>query len=275
MVDLKKTGAFIAECRKKKNMTQKELGERLRVTDRAVSKWETGRSFPDVNLLEDLCRELDISVGDLLAGKKLEPEQYQEETEKMLVANISSGQLYGFQIILYLLTAAAVIMVDIPFLLDHEGILPDWNPITGCCWVSGIVVAICTTYLDKKIPGREFRMSNPLMEGVAGGLYFLFLMLFNDMIAGRNIAPTEEEKFTEAVIIAICLIFVVGIRALHGSEQAQRTQGVGALREIASLLTVVYTDTTVTFEESIFLGVDLFDAIPLFARFQFLYRSKR
>jgi transcriptional regulator with XRE-family HTH domain len=214
MVDLKKTGAFIAECRKKKNMTQKELGERLRVTDRAVSKWETGRSFPDVNLLEDLCRELDISVGDLLAGKKLEPEQYQEETEKMLVANISSGQLYGFQIILYLLTAAAVIMVDIPFLLDHEGILPDWNPITGCCWVSGIVVAICTTYLDKKIPGREFRMSNPLMEGVAGGLYFLFLMLFNDMIAGRNIAPTEEEKFTEAVIIAICLIFVVGIRAL-------------------------------------------------------------
>ena len=59
-----------------------------------------------MNLLEDLCRELDISVGDLLAGKKLEPEQYQEETEKMLVANISSGQLYGFQIILYLLTAA-------------------------------------------------------------------------------------------------------------------------------------------------------------------------
>ena len=167
-----------------------------------------------MNLLEDLCRELDISVGDLLAGKKLEPEQYQEETEKMLVANISSGQLNGFQIILYLLNAEAVIMGDIPFLLDHEGILPDWNPITGCCWVSGIVVAICTTYLDKKIPGREFRMSNPLMEGVAGGLYFLFLMLFNDMIAGRNIAPTEEEKFTEAVIIAICLIFVVGIRAL-------------------------------------------------------------
>lgn len=214
MINAKETGRFIAECRRKKGMTQQELGDRLHVTNRAVSKWENGRSFPDVNLLENLCRELDISVGDLLAGKKLEPEQYQEETEKMLVANISSGQLYGFQIILYLLTAAAVIMVDIPFLLDHEGILPDWNPITGCCWVSGIVVAICTTYLDKKIPGREFRMSNPLMEGVAGGLYFLFLMLFNDMIAGRNIAPTEEEKFTEAVIIAICLIFVVGIRAL-------------------------------------------------------------
>ena len=116
MINAKETGRFIAECRRKKGMTQQELGDRLHVTNRAVSKWENGRSFPDVNLLEDLCRELDISVGDLLAGKKLEPEQYQEETEKMLVANISSGQLYGFQIILYLLTAAAVIMVDIPFL---------------------------------------------------------------------------------------------------------------------------------------------------------------
>lgn len=44
MVDLKKTGAFIAECRKKRNLTQRELGERLKVTDRAVSKWETGVS---------------------------------------------------------------------------------------------------------------------------------------------------------------------------------------------------------------------------------------
>lgn len=45
MINAKETGRFIAECRKKKNMTQKELGERLRVTDRAVSKWETGVSL--------------------------------------------------------------------------------------------------------------------------------------------------------------------------------------------------------------------------------------
>lgn len=75
-----------------------------------------------------------------------------------------------------------------------------------------MIVAICTTYLDRKIPGREFRMSNPLMEGVAGGLYFLFLMVFNDMIVGRNVAPTEEEKFAETVIIGICLLFVVSAR---------------------------------------------------------------
>ena len=80
MANSKATGTFIAECRKEKGLTQKALGEKLNVTDRAVSKWETGRSFPDVAILEDLCQELGISVSELLAGKKIEAEHYQEET---------------------------------------------------------------------------------------------------------------------------------------------------------------------------------------------------
>ena len=91
MVNLEETGKFISKCRREKGLTQKELGERLNVTDRAVSKWETGRGFPDVNIMEDLCRELDINVSELLAGRRIEPEQYQEETEKMLAATVNSG----------------------------------------------------------------------------------------------------------------------------------------------------------------------------------------
>ena len=72
MVNLNQTGKFIAECRKKKQLTQKQLGEKLHVTDRAVSKWENGKAFPDVHIMEDLCRELDISVSELLAGKRIE-----------------------------------------------------------------------------------------------------------------------------------------------------------------------------------------------------------
>ena len=48
------------------------------MTNRAVSKWENGKSFPDVGLLEDLGRELDVSVGELLAGKRIEAEHYQD-----------------------------------------------------------------------------------------------------------------------------------------------------------------------------------------------------
>ena len=74
MVDTQKVGAFIAQCRKEHNWTQKELGEKLGVTDKAVSKWENGRSFPDITLLESLCETFDITVSELLSGKKIEPE---------------------------------------------------------------------------------------------------------------------------------------------------------------------------------------------------------
>ena len=63
MVDTQKVGAFIAQCRKEHNWTQKELGEKLGVTDKAVSKWENGRSFPDITLLEALCETFDITVS--------------------------------------------------------------------------------------------------------------------------------------------------------------------------------------------------------------------
>lgn len=63
-----KVGKFIAECRKNKNMTQAELAEKLNITDRAISKWETGKGMPDSSIMLELCNELDISVNELLSG---------------------------------------------------------------------------------------------------------------------------------------------------------------------------------------------------------------
>ena len=121
MANSKATGTFIAECRKEKGLTQKALGEKLNVTDRAVSKWETGRSFPDVAILEDLCQELGISVSELLAGKKIEAEHYQEETEKILVSSISKAQMYGYQIALYGLLLAVMLLIYVPvFILKNR-----------------------------------------------------------------------------------------------------------------------------------------------------------
>lgn len=64
-MNLIKIGKFIAECRKEKNLTQLQLAEILFVTDRAVSKWENGRSLPDSSIMLSLCNCLDISVNDL------------------------------------------------------------------------------------------------------------------------------------------------------------------------------------------------------------------
>lgn len=66
----KKIGPFIAELRKQKGLTQKELAQRLNITQAAVSKWEKGISFPDLFLVEDLSKILDINISELLNGEK-------------------------------------------------------------------------------------------------------------------------------------------------------------------------------------------------------------
>lgn len=68
-MDTNVTGRFIAELRKQKGYTQKELAEKLRVTDKAISRWETGKGFPDTSLLKPLSDSLGVSVGELLSGK--------------------------------------------------------------------------------------------------------------------------------------------------------------------------------------------------------------
>lgn len=69
-----KIGKFIQEKRKEKNLTQKELAEKIGVTDRAVSKWERGVGCPDVSILEILSKELDCSILEILKGRKIENE---------------------------------------------------------------------------------------------------------------------------------------------------------------------------------------------------------
>ena len=117
MVEPLELGRFISTCRKEKNLTQKQLGEELGVTDRAVSKWENGKSFPDISLIEPLCQILDISVSEFMLGKSIEPEHYQEETEKAWIASLDEPLLYKIQMIIYILGIAAVAVLQVPLFL--------------------------------------------------------------------------------------------------------------------------------------------------------------
>lgn len=84
-MDQIKIGKFIAEQRKKNNLTQAQLAEKLNITDRAISKWENGRAMPDSSLMLDLCSELKISVNELLCGEVIEMNNYNEKLENNLV----------------------------------------------------------------------------------------------------------------------------------------------------------------------------------------------
>ena len=91
-MDQVKIGKFILQCRKKQNLTQSELAEKLAITDRAVSKWETGRSLPDASIMLDLCEILKISVNDLLKGELITMEEKNNEHEQMLLKLLKEKQ---------------------------------------------------------------------------------------------------------------------------------------------------------------------------------------
>lgn len=85
-MDQIKIGKFIATCRKEQGLTQAALAEKLGISDRAVSKWETGKSIPDSGNMLELCELLKINVNELLSGERIMAEKYDMRAEENLLA---------------------------------------------------------------------------------------------------------------------------------------------------------------------------------------------
>ena len=81
-MDQIKIGKFIAEERKAKKYTQRELADKLSISDKTISKWERGNGFPEVSLLLPLCNELEITVNELLSGERLQAMDYKKKAEE-------------------------------------------------------------------------------------------------------------------------------------------------------------------------------------------------
>ncbi len=92
IMDNKTTGAFISARRRELSLNQKQLAEKLGVTDKAVSKWETGRSAPDISLLEPLARELGVSVVEILQGEKVKEENFSAVSDKVVVKTMKKDK---------------------------------------------------------------------------------------------------------------------------------------------------------------------------------------
>lgn len=88
----KDCGKFISDLRKEKNLTQKQLAEKINVSDKAISRWETGKGFPDVNSLVALSEFFGVSVNELLAGKQIEEENLTEIAEKNIINAIETKE---------------------------------------------------------------------------------------------------------------------------------------------------------------------------------------
>ncbi len=128
-MDQLKIGRFIAECRKNNNLTQLQLAEKLNITDRAVSKWENGKSLPDSSIMLDLCHILSITVNDLLNGEKITMDNYNKELENNLIEMVrqkeeSDKRLLALEWVIGILS---VIVLLVPIII--AGLLPmeEWQ----------------------------------------------------------------------------------------------------------------------------------------------------
>lgn len=152
-MDQTKTGQFIAECRKEKKLTQAQLAEKLGITDRAVSKWETGKSMPDSSIMLELCEILGITVNELLSGEVITMENYEKTTDENLIAlkkkdenNITKNVIIA---ILFSMALLIGIMVCLICNIAISGALT-WSMIPVSSMIYAWVIAFPAILLGKR-----------------------------------------------------------------------------------------------------------------------------
>lgn len=84
-----KIGKFISKIRKENNMTQQELAEKIGVSDKSISRWENGKTMPDLSLFKPLCDILGITINELLNGEKIDNYDYQDKLEESIINTIN------------------------------------------------------------------------------------------------------------------------------------------------------------------------------------------
>ncbi len=177
-MDAEKFGTFITQCRKEKNLTQAELASKLQITDKAVSRWERGKGFPDISLLVPLADALDLSVLELMRSEKLESEkQYlqDEQTTAELMTNavemerLNQRQDHFLTWTVGLVTLAAAGVV---YLFGHASI---GGALTAGIFVSFAVIGLCLQVLNRADTNsrKAYGVFTLFSLGFAGYLLYL------------------------------------------------------------------------------------------------------
>ena len=128
-MDQAKIGKFIAKRRKEQNLTQMQLAEKLGITDRAISKWENGKSLPDSAIMLDLCSLLQITVNDLLSGEVVVMENYNKELENKLLELVkekeeSDKRLLALEWVVGILS---IIVLIVPIIIAAYASIEEWQ----------------------------------------------------------------------------------------------------------------------------------------------------
>ncbi len=146
-----KIGKFIANCRKEKNLTQMQLAERLNITDRAVSKWETGKSLPDSAIMMELCEILGITVNDLLSGEVVKVDNYNKELEKTLIEMVKQKEENDKRLLAleWVIGILSTLVLLVPIIIASYLPMENWQRIVLC--LSGVIPCFVGLFYAIKI----------------------------------------------------------------------------------------------------------------------------
>ncbi|MBQ2873367.1 MAG: helix-turn-helix transcriptional regulator [Bacilli bacterium] len=181
-----KIGKFISSVRKEKKITQKQLAEKLGITDRAISKWENGKSMPDLALLKPLSECLDITINELLSGEYISKKEKVENLEENIVnaINYSKKKQYINELIFYLfilLFGSLMIIISMSVFNTPIGF-------TSCYSIIGTyILMIIFSYLLKKFITSDKEKKYIILLIISFFiLYFVYLWLVDFVNVKKN-----------------------------------------------------------------------------------------
>mgnify|MGYP003303508308 CR=1 FL=1 len=139
-MEQEKIGKFIAYIRREKKITQEELAEKLRVTSKSISRWENGKTMPDVSLFEPLCGELGITINELLCGERIDKKEYQEKVEENVINTINYANeklnILRNQIGIFLLIVGFIVILTAVMIFPSES---SWSSVYSTC---GLIISL-------------------------------------------------------------------------------------------------------------------------------------
>lgn len=245
-VDKNTTGRFIAELRKQKGFTQKELAENLMVTDKAISRWETGKGLPDTSLLKPLGDVLDVSVTELLSGKKIEEVDMKERADNIILEALNYSKRMLASVI-----SVTIFIIGIAFIIS-----PLFLASKSYIWTLGlIIVAIAILYIytrkrgySMKATDRVYYLATLALQGIALVLEVLpigVVMVFAtsptkqtiEVYSYFSLLPVGYANFTPLLTgILTILIILLGAIALFRFDRAASIRKTIFVCSIISLL---------------------------------------
>lgn len=247
-------GKFIAKCRKAKKLTQAQLAEKLNITDRAVSKWETGKSMPDSSIMLELCKILGITVNELLSGQEIRMEnheQYEQTVNKNLITlkKKDENNAKKNMIVLIALSAIFLIGMGVCAVCDFA--------ITGSLTWSGIPISSIIFMWMIAFPVIAFGK-----KGIAGSLLSISFLVIPYLYVLSNLVNAKA-VFSVGRIAAIISIIYLWITFVVFNRFSARKRMACGITVLLSIPVVIMINVVLSRMLSIPI-LDFWDGLAVF-----------